>query len=167
MAQALPTAFVDDAAVSALGVRVPDASVGTGMSAGASNAPGIGISTENPGLEESLLPATDGSGLSATGPWTLLDQHGNARAGQIGQLLGGPGIVPRTGNQEFTWDKSQALYTAGGAASSGGQEGTLPDGIVRMGVNPDNVDGQPDNDDPITYGGDATLVDLAVGWTSV
>lgn len=164
---AQPTAFVDTAAVAAMGARVPDASVDTGMNAGASNGPGVGISTENPDLQESLQPATDGSGLSATGPWTLLDQHGNARNAQIGQVLGGPGSVSRVGNQPFTWDKSQALYSDSGAASSGGQEGTLPDSIIRMGTNPDNVDGVPDNDAPIVYVADAVLVDLAVGWTAV
>ena len=164
MAQALPTLFVDDAAVAAVAARVPDASVDTGVNAGASNAPGIGISTENPDLQESLQPGTDGSALSATGPWTLLDQHGNARVAQIGQLMSGTGTVSRVGNQEFTWDKSQALYTDSGAASSGGAEGTLPDAIIRMGVNPDNVDGKPDNDAPIVIGADAHLVTLEAGW---
>ena len=45
-----------------------------------SNAPGIGISTTNPGLAEQLPN------------WTLLDQHGDARSSQISQHLGGPAI---------------------------------------------------------------------------
>lgn len=158
MAQSFISLFVDDASVTAMTTRVPDAVFNSGVFAGASNAPGIGISTENPGLEESLPN------------WTLLDQHGNARESQIGQLLGGLGLVPRTGNQEFTWDKSQALYTDSGAASSGGAEGTLPDAIIRL-IDPadlptaaekeadSNVDGQvslPANG--------ATLSVLADGW---
>lgn len=161
-----PTAFVDTAAVAAMAARVPAASVDTGMNAGASNGPGVGISTENPDLQESLQPGTDGNALSATGPWTLLDQHGDARVAQIGQVIGGPGSVSRVGNQPFTWDKSQVLYSDSGAASSGGQEGTLPDSIIRMGTNPANVDGQPDNDAPIVYTGDAHLVTLEAGWVA-
>ncbi len=77
---ATPTTFVDDAAQTALEARVPAYVADTGMTFGASNAPGIGISDENPGLEESL-PS-----------WTLLDQFGNARASQRSQCIGGPGI---------------------------------------------------------------------------
>lgn len=72
--------FIDDVAVTALGVRVPAASTDTGVNRGASNAPGIGISDDNPNLEESLPN------------WTLLDQFGNARNAQRSQCLGGPGI---------------------------------------------------------------------------
>jgi len=77
---ATPFCFIDDAAVTALGVRVPAASVDTGMNRGASNAPGIGISDDNPGLDESL-PS-----------WTLLDQFGDPRNAQVSQCIGGPGI---------------------------------------------------------------------------
>ena len=129
---ATPTLFVDDAAVTALGTRVPDASVDTGMNMGGSNAPGIGNSDENPGLAESLPN------------WTLLDQHGDARNAQIGQCIGGPGISA--------------------AGTSAGQEGTLPDAVVRYGTNPDSVAGVPDNDDPIVIGNGADLVSLATGW---
>ena len=76
----LSSFFVDDASVTALDTRVPNANTNSGMFVGASNSPGIGISTENPGLDESL-PS-----------WTLLDQFDNARNAQRGQLLGGAGI---------------------------------------------------------------------------
>jgi hypothetical protein len=155
MAQALPTFFVNDVAVTALGTRVPTASTDTGMNFGASNAPGVGISTENPNLEESLPE------------WTLLDQHGNARESQISQVIGGGGNVVRVGNVATTWDESQVLYTESGAASSGGLEGTAPEAVVRYGANPDNVplvDGQPDNDAPIVIGQGANLSVLADGW---
>jgi len=72
--------FVDDAATAALQTRVPLANVVSGMFGGASCAPGIGIATENPGLDESQPN------------WTLLDQFGNARDDQRGQHIGGPGI---------------------------------------------------------------------------
>jgi hypothetical protein len=141
---ATPTLFIDDVAQTAMEARFP-ARTGkpvpiydTGMTMGASNSPGIGISDENPNLEEQLPN------------WTLLDQHGNARNAQIGQLLGGDGIMVN------------ANYP-----SSGGVEGTLPDAVIRFGANPVNVAGVPDNDDPITVGAGADLVDLAVGWEDV
>jgi hypothetical protein len=167
----LPNAFQDDAAVAARTVEVALASWDTGLNIAGSNAPGIGIATDNPGLEGSLWPATDGSGDLNTGSWTLLDQFGDARAAQISQLIGGPGTVSRIGNQPFTWDTSQVLYSVEGAASSGGQEGTLPDNVIRLYTNPDDVPatggGAPDNDAPAVPVGNATLIDLAVGWTSV
>ena len=46
---------------------------------GASNAPGIGVATDNPNLEQSL-PS-----------WTLLDQDGDARTPQVSQVIGGGG----------------------------------------------------------------------------
>ena len=159
MAQAQPTFFVDDAAVTAMGTRVPDASTDTGMNFGASNNPGIGISDQNPDLQESEPN------------WTLLDQHGNARNGQISQVIGGDGIVARSGNVATTWDTAQALYTPSGAASSGGITtapstgmGTAPDATIRYGANPANVGGQPDNDAPITGVANASLIDLTTGW---
>jgi len=76
----LSSFFVDDAAVTALDTRVPNANTNSGMLGGASNSPGIGISTENPNLEQSLPN------------WTLLDQFGNVRNAQRGQCLGGAGI---------------------------------------------------------------------------
>ena len=132
---ATSTAFVDDAAVTAMGVRVPAASDDTGMNAGASNSPGIGISDDNPGLEQQLPN------------WTLLDQHGDARNPQIGQLIGGDGIT-----DVADWP------------GSGGTEGTLPDAAVRFATNPVNVNGVPDNDAPIVLGNGADLIDLATGW---
>ena len=76
----LTSFFVDDDASAALAIRVPDAAFNSGMFGGGSNAPGIGISTTNPGLAEQLPN------------WTLLDQHGDARSSQISQHLGGPAI---------------------------------------------------------------------------
>lgn len=141
MAQSLISFFVDDAAVTAMETRVPDAVANSGMFGGASNSPGIGISTENPGLEESLPN------------WTLLDQHGNARDDQIGQLIGGDGIT-----EAADWP------------GSGGTEGTLPEASIRL---MDAADlptyaeklADPNVDGELTlpaFG--AELVDLAVGW---
>ena len=72
--------FIDDTGLAALAARVPDAVVNSGMMYGASCAPGIGISTENPELGESL-PS-----------WTLLDQFGNIRVDQRSQHIGGSGV---------------------------------------------------------------------------
>jgi hypothetical protein len=153
---ATPTLFIDDVAQTALEARFP-ARTGkpvpiydTGMTMGASNSPGIGISDDNPDLQESLFAATDGSGDLVVGSWTLLDQHENARAAQIGQLIGGDGIM------------INANYP-----SSGGVEGTAPDAVIRFGANPDNVNGQPDNDAVIVPGAGADLAVLADGWADV
>ena len=77
---AAPSFFKDDVAQTAMEARVPTVVVDTGLTFGGGNAPGIGISSQNPGLEESLPN------------WTLLDQHGNARVSQISQCIGGDGI---------------------------------------------------------------------------
>jgi len=81
MAQSEISFFVDDPAVTFRQAEEtnPDTLWNSGMFAGASNSPGIGISTENPNLEEQLPN------------WTLLDQFGNARESQIGQCIGGTG----------------------------------------------------------------------------
>jgi hypothetical protein len=108
MTQSLINFFVDDASVVALEARVPNAVFNSGMFAGASNAPGIGISSTNPGLDESL-PS-----------WTLLDQ-GEAsndyvprvRINQRSQCIGGPGITLTS-----DWP------------GSGGQEGSLPAAVA-------------------------------------
>ena len=103
----------------------------------ASCQPAIGVATDNPDLEESLPN------------WTLLDQDEEARAPQVSQSLGGTGFSP-----------------AANYPSSDGVEGkgTEP---AQLWVNPVNVVGVPDNDAPSVVDGDATLLDLAVGWTSV
>lgn len=136
MAQALPTFFSDDIAQTAMETRVPTVVANTGLTYGGCNAPGIGISTENPNLEESLPN------------WTLLDQFGNARDSQRSQCLGGDGIT-----EASDWP------------GSGGTEGTLPAADIRFGTNPANVNEVPDNDAPIVIGEGADLLDLAVGWT--
>lgn len=150
--------FVDDNAQNALVIRVPEAVVNSGMFGGGSCSCGIGISSTTTGLAESLPN------------WTLLDQHGNARNAQISQQIGGDGIVPRTGNQEFTWDRSQALYSISGAASSGGQAGTLPDAIIRFMPQdqlPTAAEKEADSnlDGNLTFPAfGASLIDLDTGW---
>jgi hypothetical protein len=141
MAQSFISLFVDDAATAAMAARVPAAVYNSGVFAGGGNAPGIGISTENPNLEQSLPE------------WTLLDQHGNARAAQIGQVLGGDGITP------------EVDYP-----SSGGQEGTLPDATIRLidpAALPTYADklADPNLDGNVSFPAlGANLTDLAVGW---
>lgn len=73
-----PTAYVDNIELVIRGGQVA-ANWGTGMDWGASNAPGIGVATDNPNLEQSL-PS-----------WTLLDQDGDARTPQVSQVIGGGG----------------------------------------------------------------------------
>lgn len=126
------TAFIDDVAVGLRAAEVPNASFGDGMNVGGSCACGIGIGSDNPGLEEQLPN------------WTLLDQHGNGRLGQISQHIGGPGY---TDFNDYP--------------SSGGQEGTLPDSIIRTG--PNNADGTGN----VVYTGDMHLISLATGWEVV
>ena len=130
----LANAFYDVVAIAAGEIRNTTASWTTGCNLGGSCAPGIGIATDNTNLEESLPN------------WTLLDQFGNVRDAQIGQLIGGPGIRD--------------------AVTSSGQEGTLPDSTIRLFTNPDNVNGQPDNDAAAVAAGSAILRVLADGWLS-
>ena len=95
---AKPTAFIDDVAVAARAAEVPNASFIQGMGLGGSNACGIGINMEG------------GAVVGTPEQFTLLDQHGNARTGQISQHIGGSGL---------------------GAGTSG----TSPDATIRFGEN--------------------------------
>ncbi len=73
-----PTAYVNNVELVIRGGQVA-ANWGTGMDWGASNAPGVGVASDNAGLQESL-PS-----------WTLLDQDGAARTPQVSQIIGGGG----------------------------------------------------------------------------
>jgi hypothetical protein len=117
------------------------------------------------------LPATgDAWTYSAGWNWTLLDQFSSTRQPQESQVIGGTGQVARTGNVSTTWDVTQALYNAAGAASSGGVtgNGAAQSQYVVMLTNPANdANGAPDPAyPPPTVAGPATLVTLAAGWTS-
>jgi len=89
-----PTAFYDDAAIASRAGELPNASFDNGTNLGGSNACGLGI---NQG---------EGAVVGEPQQFTLLDQHGNARAAQISQHIGGSGL---------------------GAGTSG----TSPDAVVR------------------------------------
>ena len=80
-----PTAFIDFIEIVVRASQVADADWASGMTYGASNAPGIGIATDNPGLTASL-PS-----------WTLLDQDGGARTPQVSQVIGGGGSQGTSG----------------------------------------------------------------------
>jgi len=121
--------FVDDAAVTARTAEVPDADWNSGMLGAGNNGVGIGPQA---GLEESLPN------------WTLLDQFGNARNGQIGQYIGGPGYT-----DVADWP------------GSGGDEGTLPDSTIRVQDN-EAMDGSGSLSFPAP---NAVLTDLAAGWS--
>lgn len=137
------TLFQDATAVTARALELTDASFDTGMNVGGSNAPGIGIN-----LDGGALPDKD---TDITGwNWTLTDQDEDARTPQVSQVIGGSGFVDRA-TPDPDWP------------SSGGVEGKGTAG-VNLGVNPDNVDGAPDNDATITVGATVQLAVLADGW---
>lgn len=161
------TFFQDDSAVTSRTAEETndDANWSNGMNHSASNAPGVGINQGG------------GAVVGTPEQFTLLDQGRpvesgesqtpTAREAQLSQVIGGTGFVPRTGNVATTWDKSQALYTDSGAASSGGEAGALPEDVIQFGTLPANIDGQPDPDESgaVIPVGNSTLSDLAVGWT--
>ena len=143
-----PTFFIDDAAFAARGAEVPGATFNSGCGGGASNAHGIGINVGG------------GAIIGTPEQFTLNDQFGNARQSQRSQCIGGNGTVPRSGNVATTWDKSQALYSENGAASSGGTEGTAPDAVIRV-----VADSSAESGGVITLPAEgAWLTDLATGW---
>jgi len=107
-----------------------------------SNAPGIGIAT---GIVSATAAAIAAFPADQTPPgpypekFTLLDQDTDARIPQVSSVIGGDGLTLRVGNTVNTWDKTQALYTENGAASSGGEEGKATD-EVRFIYSVPNVD---------------------------
>jgi hypothetical protein len=168
MAQSLANTFRDTTAIAARTAEEtnPEASWVNGMNNSACM-PGIGVAFGQPDLyqDPDYLPA-EGDPSS----WTLLDQDGDVRVPQVSQLLGGGGMVPRTGNVATTWDTTQVLYSDSGAASSGGVEGdgkAAAEFIIAAG-NPtqDAKDADPDVDGTVTVLGTANLQTLAVGWTN-
>lgn len=135
-----PTKFTDNAAVAARALEVPEAAFSNGMNLGGSNACGIGINI------------AEGEVVGTPEQFTLLDQHGNARASQISQSIGGyPYADPAD------WP------------SSGGTEGTAPDSVIEVATMPTQAakDADPSLDGSGTTTGGAALADLATGWTSV
>lgn len=140
------TGFTDDAARAARQGENPVNPYLNGMNLGGSNACGIGINMEG------------GAVVGTPEQFTLLDQNGLVRDAQRSQQIGGFPFVPRTGNQEFTWDRSQPLYTLSGAMSSGGQSGTLPDAVIFTGVPSASGDGSA------IKSGQAALQTLGAGW---
>ena len=91
-----------------------------------------------PGIGINMLA---GAVVGTPEQFTLLDQFSNARVGQISQHIGGPGISD--------------------PGTSSGQEGTLPDAVIRTGTNSAAGDGA------ITPTGNANLNSLALGWQDV
>ena len=126
----LVTVFTDDLVNVVRAGEVPNADFNSGCVGGGSAGPGIGIGPET-NLEQSLPN------------WTLLDQHGNARDGQIGQNIGGSGYTSPN-----DWP------------TSGGDEGTAPESTIRVQDNAD-MDGSGALSFPAP---NAVLTDLALGW---
>jgi hypothetical protein len=77
---ATPTFFVDDAAVTARTVEVPNADWDGGGNNGASCSQGLGINY------------LGGAVVGTPEQFTLLDQRGDPRTTQISQLIGGSGL---------------------------------------------------------------------------
>lgn len=132
-----PTYFIDDVARDARELEVVNASFLNGMNLGGSNACGIGINMN------------EGAVVGTPEQFTLLDQFENTRAAQISQHLGGEGLTLVT-----DWP------------SSGGQEGTLPDAVIRFGTLPTQAAKDADTavDGTIIPVGNATLSVLLDGW---
>lgn len=127
-----PTLFRDDAAIALRSLENTLASWTTGMNNGGSNACGIGINIDG------------GAVVGTDEQFTLLDQFGNARAGQRSQSIGGYPYV-----------------AAADYPSSGGAEGTAPDGTIFAATVSSTGDGS------VVSLGNATLNDLATGWVAV
>ena len=182
--QAKPTKFEN---TTARGLRVTETgknllSFSAACNPPASNSPGIGITVTTPATAP--LPPTTAVGMQGWN-WTLLTQGFKnpnvpgavvapvARTPQVGQVIGGNGDTPRTGNQQYTWDQSQALYSVAGATASGGVSGNgaAPNAQTQfiVGVtNPVNVNGavNPAYPAPVVIGA-AQLATLAAGWVLV
>jgi hypothetical protein len=90
------------------------------------------------------INAAGGAVVGTPDQFTLLDQKGLARTGQRSQSIGGYPFV------------AAAAYP-----SSGGTEGTAPDAVIFIGTVSSNGDGSA------VVTGNATLADLATGWTAV
>ena len=91
---------------------------------------------------EGIGIGTDVTGLDEAEQWTLLDQDGDPRTPQVGQYIGGTGL-------------------SGTYPSSGGTDGKGTVGI-------DVADTAAlDGTGTVSSAGEATLADLAAGWTAV
>lgn len=133
-----PTYFIDDVARTAREAEVTAADFDNGMNLGGSNACGIGINMN------------EGAVVGTPEQFTLLDQFENARAAQISQHIGGEGLT-----LVADWP------------SSGGQEGTLPDAVIRFGTLPTQAAKDADTavDGTIIPVGNSTLTTIEAGWT--
>ena len=127
-----PTIFRDDSAVAARAAEVPLASFANGVNNAGSCSCGIGINVD------------EGAVVGTLEQFTLLDQFGDARAGQVSQSIGG---YPYVDNADYP--------------SSGGAEGQQPKGTIFVVTNSANGDGT------VTSLGNATLDSLSAGWTAI
>jgi hypothetical protein len=85
----------------------------------------------------------EGAVVGTPNQFTLLDQRGIARVSQISQSIGGYPYV-----------------AASAYPSSGGTEGTAPDAVIYV------ADPSANGDGTAVKVGQASLVDLAVGWVA-
>ena len=134
----IPSIFRDSQALTAREIEVPFADFSTGMNPGASCAPGIGIATDNPDLQEQLPN------------WTLDDQFEDVRVPQVSQVLGGLGVTTDT-----DWPSSGGIEGNGSAHAE----------FIILATNADNLDGAPQNLPPVVQG-TANLFTLEAGWVA-
>ena len=134
------TYFTDDVARVAREAEVVDASFINGCNFAGSNAVGLGINIDG------------GAVVGTPEQFTLLDQNELARTAQRSQFIGGS---PYVLNADYP--------------SSGGNEGTAPDAVIYAGSSPTNAqkEANPALDGVANKVGNATLTDLATGWTAV
>lgn len=134
-----PTYFNDDAAISARTPEVPFASFVNGCNLAGSCAPGIGINIDG------------GATVGTPEQFTLLDQRELPRTTQRSQSIGG---YPYVAAIDYP--------------SSGGQEGYLPESVIYVAQLPtqDAKDADPALDGTAVNLGNASLVDLAIGWVA-
>jgi len=129
----LPTTFRNTTAITARKLDVPDADFDGGCN-NAGGAPGIGVATDNPGLDESLPN------------WTLEDQFEAARDPQVSQVIGGNGYT----------DQSTEYPLSGGVPGNGSDQAEF---IVQV-TNPV----YPNEAGTVTVVDTMGLVSLATGW---
>ena len=103
------TSYLDNIAITARELDVPDADWGSGGIMGASCSPGIGISDKNPGLQQQLPN------------WTLLDQNGDARNPQVGSIIGNGNGAGSTG-----MGQSAIVFVENPVDGNGGFESVAP-----------------------------------------
>ena len=147
------TRFKNTTAQAARELEVPFASFDDGCNSPASNAAGIGITTDHPDL-----PAEDSPGMIGY-QWTLEDQFEAVRLPQVSQVIGGVGLT-----EETDWPSSGGVEGNGGLGDQYVVGVSNPANIVDPNIPGGSI---PDPTSEPVVTGTANLVTLAAGWTLV